>query len=204
MALTTYTTLQTAIINHLKRADLSSHVPDFITLAETTLNHRLRLRWMETRVTASVSTEYVEMPTGFLEMRNFQLNTSPKQTLRFVTPEYIDTFWAGSTTGKPVVYTFLGGEIQVAPSPDGSYTGEMSYYAKWDIATDSTNWLLTNAPSVYVYGSLLHSAPFLKNDKRIGVWKAMFEQAMKDVEDADKRERWSGNSLAIRADITPV
>jgi hypothetical protein len=27
---------------------------------------------------------------------------------------------------------------------------------------------------------------------------------MKDVEDADKRDRWSGNSLAIRADITPV
>ena len=159
---------------------------------------------MEQRATATVSTEYVVLPTGFLEMRNFQLNTNPKQTLRFVTPEYIDTFWAGSTTGKPKLYSFIGGEIQLAPSPDGSYTAEMDYYKKWDIATDLTNWLLTNAPSAYLYGSLLQAEPFLKNDKRIGVWERRFETSLNDIEKADKGDRWSGNSLAIRADITPV
>ena len=204
MALANYTDLQNAAIAWLDRSDLSSRVVDFIALAEDTINKRLRIRAMENRVTATVSSEYSSLPTGFLEMRNFQLNTSPKQTLRFVTPEYIDTFWAGSTTGKPKVYTFVGGEIQVAPSPDGSYTAEMDYYKKWDIATDTTNWLLTNAPSVYLYGTLLQAEPFLKNDKRIPVWESRFERALMDVEIADKRERWSGNSLAIRADITPV
>lgn len=204
MAISTYTELQTAVENWLDRDDLDSRIPEFIALAEDTINKRLRIRAMETRVTATVSSEYVSLPTGFLEMRNFQLNTSPKQVLRFVTPEYIDTFWAGSTTGKPKVFTFVGGEIQVAPSPDGSYTAEMDYYKKWDIATDSTNWLLTNAPSVYLYGSLLQAEPFLKNDKRVPMWEQRFEKALMDVEVADKRERWSGNSLAIRADITPV
>lgn len=204
MAISTYAELQTACSNWLSRADLSSRIPEFIALAEDTVNKRLRIRAMENRATATINSEYASLPTGFLEMRNFQLNTSPKQTLRFVTPEYIDTFWAGSTTGKPKVYTFIGGEIQVAPSPDGSYTAEMDYYKKWDIATDLTNWLLTNAPSVYLYGSLLQAEPFLKNDKRIPVWERRFETAMSDVETADKRERWSGNSLAIRADITPV
>lgn len=204
MAISTYTELQTALTNWSDRSDLSSRHPEFIALCEADLNRRLRIRAMETRATSTVDEEYVSLPSDFLEMRNFQLNTTPKQTLRFVTPEYIDTFWAGSTTGKPVVYTFVGGEIQLAPAPGGSYTAEMDYYSKWDIATDSTNWLLTNAPGVYLYGSLVHMEPFLKNDKRVAVWKSMFEQAMKDVEDADKRERWSGNSLAIRADITPV
>ena len=204
MALANYTDLQNGVINWLDRSDLSSRVPEFITLAEDTLNKRLRIRAMENRATATINSEYSSLPTGFLEMRNFQLNTSPKQTLRFVTPEYIDTFWAGSTTGKPVVYTFIGGEIQVAPSPDGSYTAEMDYYKKWDIATDTTNWLLTNAPSAYLYGSLLQAEPFLKNDKRIPVWERRFETSLADIEMADKRERWSGNSLAIRPDITPV
>jgi hypothetical protein len=204
MALANYSDLQTAVTNWLDRSDLSSRIPEFIALAEDTINKRLRIRGMECRATATISSEYSALPTGFLEMRNFQLNTSPKQTLRFVTPEYIDTFWTGSTTGKPVVYTFIGQEIQVAPSPDGSYTAEMDYYEKWDIATDTTNWLLTNAPSVYLYGSLLQAEPFLKNDKRIQVWEQRFEKALMDVEVADKRERWSGNSLAIRADITPV
>lgn len=204
MAIGTYSELQSAVSNWLDRSDLTSRVPEFITLAEDTINKRLRIRAMEQRVTASVSSEYVSLPTGFLEMRNFQLNTSPKQTLRFVTPEYIDTFWTGSTTNKPIVYTFIGGEIQLAPVPGGTYTAEMDFYEKWDIATDATNWLLSNAPSVYLYGSLLQAEPFLKNDKRIPVWEQRFEKALFDVIEADKRERWSGNSLAMRADITPV
>lgn len=159
---------------------------------------------MEQRVTATVSEEYVSLPTGFLEMRNFQLNTSPKQVLKFVTPEYIDTFWSGSTTGRPLIYTFIGGEIQLAPSPDASYTAEMTFYEKWDIASDATNWLLTNAPSVYLYGSLLQAEPFLRNDKRVPVWGQFYEKAIMDVEVADSKERHSGGSLAMRADITPV
>ena len=204
MAISTYAELQTALENWVDRSDLSSRIPEFIALCEDTLNKRLRIRAMETRATATVSEEYVSLPSDFLEMRNFQLNTSPKQVLRFVTPEYIDTFWAGSTTGKPKVYTFVGGEIQVAPSPDSSYTAEMDYYAKLDIATDSTNWVLTNSPSVYLYGSLLAAEPFLKNDKRIQVWQERFDRAIADLEMADSRERHSGGSLAIRADITPV
>lgn len=204
MALANYTDLKSAVEAWLDRADLTSRIPDFISLCEDSLNKRLRIRGMENRATATVAEEYVALPTGFLEMRNFQLNTSPKQVLRFVTPEYIDTFWAGSTTGRPKVYTFIGGEIQLAPSPDASYTAEMDYYVKLDIATDTTNWLLTNAPSAYLYGALLAAEPFLKNDKRIAVWEQRFERSIADLEMADSRERHSGGSLAMRTDITPV
>jgi len=203
MAINTYSTLSTAVANWLSRDDLTSRITEFITLAEATLNRRVRIRAMETRVTATVSTEYVSLPTGFLEMRNFQLNTNPKQNLRYVTPEYIDTFWAGSETGQPKVYTFIGGEIQLAPAPDGSYTAEMNYYKTLDIATDLTNWILTNHPNAYLYGALLQAEPFMKNDKRIATWKIMFEDAMTDLMDADIRERWGGNAMTIRGDTTP-
>ena len=68
MALTSYATLQTAIKNALHRSDLDTAIPDFITLAEDKLNKRLRLRGMETRATASISSEYVALPSGFLAM----------------------------------------------------------------------------------------------------------------------------------------
>lgn len=204
MAISNYTELQTAVENWLDRSDLDSRIPEFIALCEDSLNRRLRIRAMENRATATISEEYVALPTGFLEMRNFQLNTNPKKVLRFVTPEYIDTFWAGSMTGQPKVYTFVGGEIQVAPAPGGDYTAEMDYYVKLDIATDTTNWLLTNSPSAYLYGALLAAEPFLKNDKRIAVWEQRFERSIADLEMADSRERHSGGSLAMRTDITPV
>ena len=204
MSISTYAELQTALSNWLDRSDLSARAPEFIALCEDTLNRRLRVRGMENRATATVSSEYVALPTGFLEMRNFQLNTSPKQSLQYVTPEHIDKFWIGSTTGRPQFYTFIGGEIQLAPAPDGSYSAEMDYYEKLDLATDLTNWVLTNAPSVYLYGSLMASAPFLKDDKRISMWAQLFEKAVSELEVADSRERHSGGSLVMRSDYTPV
>src|SRR5690349_17757912 len=147
MAFTNYTTLQAAIKGLLHRADLDVAIPDFIALAEDRLNKRLRLRAMETRVQASVSSEYMALPDDFLAMRNFQLNTSPRTRLEYATPEYLDAQYPdNSITGQPKFYTLVGGEIQLAPVPDGTYTAEMDYYAKFDIASDATNWLLSNAP----------------------------------------------------------
>lgn len=204
MAISTYAELQTAVSNWLDRSDLTSRIPEFIALCEDSLNKRLRIRAMENRATATVDEEYVALPTGFLEMRNFQLNTSPKTRLDFVTPENIDTFWTGSTTGKPLFYTFIGGEIQLAPAPGGSYTAEMDFYKKLDLATDATNWVLTNAPRLYLYGTLMQAEPFLKNDKRLETWMRLYEQALQEVETADSREKHSGGSLTVRVDFTPV
>ena len=199
MSLSTYSNLQTALTNALHRSDLSSAVVDFITLAEDKANKRLRIRAMENRVTASVSSEYLSLPTGFLAMRNFQLNTSPRTLLEYASPEWLDAkFSASSNTGTPAFYTFVGGEIQLAPVPDGTYTAEMDFYEKWDIATDSTNWLLTNAPRIYYYGALMEAAVYLINDKRVPMWAQMLEQAYKELETSDNTDRLPAFGLVMR------
>jgi hypothetical protein len=201
MAFTNYTELKTAVTNALHRSDLSTAVADFITLAEDKLNKRLRLRAMENRVTASVSSEYVALPTGFLAMRNFQLNTTPRTRLEYATPEWLDVKYPDSSyTGQPKFYAFVGGEIQLAPAPDGTYTAEMSFYEKFDIATDSTNWLLTNAPRCYYYGALMEAAAYLVNDKRVPMWSQMLEAAIREVEGADSKDRFPDFGLQVRPD----
>ena len=199
MSISTYANLQTALASALHRSDLTSVLPDFITLCEAKLNKKLRLRALETRVTSSVSTEYVALPTGFLSIRNIQLNSDPKVRLEYVTPDYIDLNYPDSSTGKPKFYTIVGGEIQLAPAPDGTYTVEMSYFKKLDLATDSTNWVLTNSPDVYYYGSLLEAAAYLKNDKRIPIWSSLFEKAVSELELADRNDRLPiGGGLQMR------
>lgn len=199
MSLTNYSNLQTAIASELHRSDLTSVIPDFITRCEAKLNRRLRLRAMETRVTSSVSTEYVALPTGFLAIRNIQLNSDPKVRLEYVTPDYIDKYYPKGDTGKPKFYTIVGGEIQLAPPPDTSYTVEISYFKKLDLATDSTNWVLTNAPDVYFYGSLLESAFHLKNDKRVPLWGVAFENAVRELDVADRGDKYQlGGGLQMR------
>ena len=200
MSLSNYANLQTALTTALHRSDLASAVVDFITLCEAKLNKKLRLRALETRVTSSVSTEYVALPTGFLSIRNIQLNSDPKVRLEYVTPDYIDLNYPNSSTGEPKFYTIVGGEIQLAPPPDGTYTVEMSYFKKLDLATDSTNWVLTNSPDVYYYGSLLEAAAFLKNDKRIPLWSGLFERAVSELELADRNDRLPiGGGLQMRS-----
>jgi hypothetical protein len=201
MSLSNYTNLQAAIKSALHRADLDTAIVDFITLAEDKLNKRLRLRAMETRVTASVSSEYIALPTDFLAMRNFQLNTSPRTRLQYATPEHLDALYPDSSaTGTPLLYTFVGGEIQLAPVPETTYTAEMDYYAKLDIATDSTNWVLTNAPRLYYYGALMEAAPYLKNDQRVSLWSQLWENAISEVERSDKADRFPDFGLQMRPD----
>jgi hypothetical protein len=201
MSLTTYSNLQTALANALHRSDLTSVIPDFITLCEDRINKRLRIRAMEYRVTSSVSAEYVALPDGFLAMRNLQLNTSPRTRLEYASPEWLDKNYGDSaTSGTPAFYTFIGGEIQLAPVPSGSFTMEMDYYKKWDLATDLTNWLLTNAPRCYYYGSLLEASAYLKDDKRVPMWAQFYEQALRDVEDADGKDRLPSFGLQMRSD----
>jgi hypothetical protein len=199
LSLTNYSNLKSALASALHRSDLTTPIPDFIALAEDKLNKRLRLRAMENRVTSSVSTEYVALPTGFLALRNIQLNSNPKVRLEYVTPDYIDKNYPDSTTGKPVFYTVVGGEIQLAPAPDGTYTLEMSYFKKLDIATDSTNWVLTNSPRAYYYGSLMEAAAYLKNDQRITVWSQLLNDALLELELSDQSDRFPiGGGLQMR------
>jgi len=199
MALSTYANLLTAIPNALHRADLASATPDFITLCEDKLNKRLRLRAMEERQTASVSAEYVSLPTGFLALRNIQINTTPRRSLEYATPDWLDIkFPSSSATGTPKFYTFVGGEIQLAPVPDNIYELEIDFYKKLDIASDSTNWLLTNAPRAYYYGSLKEACLYLKDDRRAAMYEQLLENALKEIEGADDVDLYPDTDLVIR------
>jgi hypothetical protein len=53
MALTTYTELKSSLADWLNRSDLTSVIPDFISLAEAQMERQLRTRQMIVRATAS-------------------------------------------------------------------------------------------------------------------------------------------------------
>jgi hypothetical protein len=206
MALNTYTNLLASLASALHRNDLTSVLPDCVTLAEDKFNKRLRIRAMENRQTADVASEYIALPTGYLALRNLQVNSTPRALLEYAAPEWLDRLYPDTTsTGEPKFYTLVGGSIQLAPVPDGTYTIEIDFYKKWDIATDGTNWLLTNAPRTYYYGALMEAAAFLVNDKRIPVWSALLEKALQEVEEADSKDDYpAGGTLMMRPDFRPV
>lgn len=216
MAISTYAELQAAVGNWLARGDLVASIPDFIALGEQRLFYGaddpnfpsppLRLGAMEATTdpaafatTGDVAT--MPLPPGFLEARALSLVTDPKAPLDLVSLRQIAA--AGRGRGRPRLYTFDGDGIRFAPTPDASYGVELAYYRRFDpLATTPSNWLLTNAPGVYLYAALLEAQPFLMNDARLPVWAAMLGAATRALTETDRRGRWGGD-MRLRAD-TPT
>jgi len=203
MALTSYNELKTSVADWLNRTDLTAVVPDFIALAEAQIERTLRTRQMIVRATASIDTEYSAVPADFLETKSIKLNTSPVTPLQFESVDALDSMKGTMylANGKPLYFGIVGGQIRVLPVPDSTYTAELTYYAKLTklSSTVATNWLLAQAPDVYLYGALMQAAPYLKDDARIPVWASIYTKGLEELQVADDRGATSGGAILMRA-----
>ena len=201
MAINTYGTLKTAVSNWLDRDDLSLRIPEFISLCEAIFNRTLRIRPMETTITDNTpsGTKEEALPTGYLQMREIHLNTSPIVSLSYITPEIMYRLRAGSTNARPNSYSILGENILFGPTPDSAIEYTMTYYKALTSLSDDdpTNWALLNAPDLYLYGTLLQAEPFLMNDDRVPLWERAFRQTIADLQEQDNKDRHSGSEMRV-------
>ena len=179
MALSNYTELQATVAGYLARDDLTSRIPDFVVLAEAKFNRVLLHPRMETRDTLTVDTnlaspEFLDLPTDFQTMRMVRLpDETGKPRLQFLTQTQMDDYRYSidNVTGTPVYFTIVGDQIELAPTPNEDMDIEVLYRGNIPaLVSNSTNWLLTLAPDLYLYGTLLEASPYIQNDARISVW----------------------------------
>ena len=215
MAINTYATLQTAVANWLDRSDLTDRIPEFIALAEARMNRTLRLAIMlnvdQTTLGGAATlvsgTRDYALPSGYLQMVDFHLRTSPITTLSYLTPENMNRMWAGSQGGKPLAYTIFSDNasgtpiksVRLGPSPGSAYDYSIMFYKKIDALSDSntTEQMLTDNPDVYLYGALLEAEPFLMNDQRVQLWAAAFQESLNALQEQDNKDRHSGSAMRV-------
>ena len=196
MSISTYTELQTEIANFLNRDDLTAAIPTFIRLAEAKMNRDLRHWRMEKRSTANLDTQFTALPVDFIAPIRLHLNTSATKVLELAGINEISKLRAdaSNTLGEPSFYALSDGAIEAFPTPDGSYNLEILYYGALDALNSGnpTNWVLTNYPDVYLYGTLLHSAPYLMDDARIQVWGAYYASSIESVNQENELAKTGG------------
>lgn len=198
MAIVDYSSLQDAVASWLRRDDLTANIPDFITLAEAKLNRRLRLRAMEVKTTGASNSNLIALPSGYRSMRSLWV-TRGGDTMRlsYRTPEQAA---AQQNTGWTSGYTIIGSNIELLPPPGDNTDYMLIYYAAFDALSSGQNWLILNAPDVYLYATLLETAPFLKADARLETWSALLEAAISDLETDDRESRYGGG-LSVSIDM---
>ena len=208
MALNSYSALKTSIANWLNRSDLTTEIADFIVLAEKDFNSKLRIRKMNaTDSSLTIDSETVALPTGFLQIRDFYiLEGGTKYALKYITPAQMDQIRGSSTTGMPSAYTILGDNLRFAPVPSSSYTGVINYYKEFDALSDSntSNYILTNHPSIYLYGSLYHAANFLGGiePRQVQQWQQQYTTSLERLERNDREDQYGNAPLQQRGDVT--
>lgn len=199
--ITSYATLQTEIAAYLARDDLTTWIPNFVQNAENKLYRRLNLRNEETALSVSISSGVAAVPTDFKGLKFAYYSASPVVPLDWVTLDklYRDYPNRTDTTTSPEVISREAGNFIFGPvAADGTLNGV--YYAKQDpLRTTDPSWYVTNAPEVLLYGSLLESAPFIKDDPRLPVWANLFNDAVASLEEEEMNTEHTGGILRQRA-----
>lgn len=217
MTITTYATLVSASTEWLARdqdATLIARIPTFIQLLEAKANRTLFVPQMEQRSTALVNTastepEFISLPADFQTMRRIRLSSvTGKPPLRFLAGTQIDEmrYASDNVTGQPTSYTIIGSELELYPTPTQAYTVEMVYRANISAltATNTSNWLLTLASDFYLYGVLLESAPYIKEDGRIQTWGLGMSNALEGLNNLGFRQSFdAGPSDITLPGVTP-
>jgi len=201
MSIATYSELKTAIANYLARTDLTDQIPDFIRFAEIRLRRELRIRQMLKTVTSSTTggDSTVELPSDFLEIRDFLVVSNPVQPLTYSSPAVFSRNTRSTQSGMPLDYTILSTEFQLAPIPDSTYTVKLLYYFAPTFLSDSndSNAFMVNAPDALLYAALIEAEPYIMNDARVNTWGSMYDRAISTLTKSDESSQYSGVPLSM-------
>lgn len=204
MAISTYSELKSAIADFLNRDDLDAVISTFISLAEADINRSVRHWRMEERSSGqqSAGDQYMQIPADWVETIRMNVagtSTTPINLASIAT--IIDKRAASNDeAGTPLLYAHVRGEFELYPTPVEDTDIELLYYKKLDALSDSTatNWLLSEAPDVYLYGSLMHSAPYLADDARVAIWAQLYSAAVSNLIDSGEKAQFSGSGLKLK------
>jgi len=203
LALNNYTNIKAAIADWLDRSDLTTQIADFMTMAENRIYRDLRIRAMETALSATTSSGVISVPTGYLEMKYMYIDTSPTQGLQRKDLSFIyENYPTRSADGKPEFYAREAGNFIFGPFPDSDYAIKGVFYKKLDVlaaTTNETNFITDDIPQALLFGSLVEAEPFIQNDERVPLWESKYQAIIKQAQDQDDDEALSGSPLTVTA-----
>lgn len=165
--------LRIAFEEYLARPDLTEYLPFFIQVTEAWLNRKLRTREMQATAGLLPLVGGYTLPTDYLEwIGAIYANPSIRTplSLRFVEPDSAEFRYRYRPGGDPQYFTVLGDQLQTRSLKAGTVT--LTYYRQIPALTDvaPSNWLLTKAPELYLYGVLSESYRFQKDEARSTEW----------------------------------
>ena len=190
----TYDSLVENIQSYLNRTDTATleKIPLFIMLAEQIIASQIKFLGNLTVNTSTMTANQpiIDKPARWHKTVSMNVTVDgDHQPVLLRKYEYLREYWPDATaTGAPVYYgDYDYTHWLVAPTPDIAYTFEVLYYERIQPldSSNQTNWFTIYAPQALLYGSLLQSMPFLKNDERMPMWQQNYDLIMQTLKTED-------------------
>jgi hypothetical protein len=206
-AVMTYDSLVDDISSYLERTDTQTleKIPTFIMLAEQVIASQIKFLGNLTvnESTMVQGTNIIAKPARWHKSVSFNVVVDGvRQPIFLRTYEYLRQYWPEATEEDiPKYYAdYDYSHWLVAPTPADAYTFEVLYYERVQPldSSNQTNWFTTYAPQAMLYGSLLQAMPFLKNDERMGMWRAEYDLIINTLK-AENTQR-IGDRQAVAVD----
>ena len=215
LRITDYNSLTAAVADYLDRKDLTDQVPLFIQMCESAVNRDLRTHKQicKGQTVGSRRDNFIPLPDNWLEGRNVEvillienpddppnLIDGDKFRASYQSPDAIDQLKLKNIQWRPNAgchYTYYGDVIEIYPDPGQDFRVVMEYYERVPplSVAEPVNHLLLSDPDVYLYGSLIHSAPFLRDDPRLVIWGQMYGSAVSKLNSTSEKAMTSGSRL---------
>ncbi|MBN7755487.1 hypothetical protein JYP46_01505 [Nitratireductor aquimarinus] len=186
-----YLDLRFAVTDLVGNRSISDVMPRLVQMAETKLNQKLRCRQQITDATLTFTDGVAPLPTGFLEMLHvFDHSGHPMRAT--------DIARTVSSRAQNSRYAINGSSVLI----DG-YSGDRDcrYFTALPTLTSSSsasNWLLEDAPDVYLYAVGVEAAKHLRDAELAMTTGALLEQAMDALKVDDDRARWANATVFVQ------
>jgi hypothetical protein len=202
----TYTSLVEDIASYLERSDAQTlaKIPTFIMLAEQVIASEIKFLGNLTvnNSTMVIGEAVIAKPARWHKTVSMNVVVSGERQPVFLRKyEYLREYWPDATaTSVPAYYAdYDYTHWLVAPTPAAAYTFEILYYQRLQPLDDTnqTNWFTEYAPQALLYGALLQAMPFLKNDERIPMWQAQYQQIIQTLKTEDVQRMGDRQAVAL-------
>lgn len=193
----TATKLQADIARWLNRTDLGDDIPTFIELAESRIDTDLRVRQMEVEaVLEAVNGKSAPLPDDWLAFKTISI--AGQDPLDYITPERrLEELRCPS--GQIEKYTTIGERVYFVSESPTAFNADCVYYkAPPSLSSNSTNWLLSWKPNVYLYAALAEASLFLKKKDDANHWGGLYSSLVAALNAESKTALSSGSRLRIR------
>ena len=133
-------------------------------------------------------------------MRRFKLGVEGQPNLKQVSPEALCVV----NQGTPRTYA-VHRQIELDSAVDRDTEFEMLFYQKYPRLGDldaqnnviTTNWMLENYYSIYLFGSLMQAGPYERSDQRLATFQNLYTMHLRSLQESDLHARLNQGEAAI-------